>query len=465
MTKKQIYILLAIFGILAAGIFLRSLQTPRGLVAEDTQTLDFSFDQARAAKIIISRAGKEELMALKQQGIWILPQLWNAKAAPEKIADFLGGLARARGEVRADDAALLADFGITEDSALAIQLQDESGAGLLDLRAGTKRAANGSVFLRRAGSNTVFLSDFDLFRLLGIYGDAAQEPIQPRLWADLEPVKVRPADVKTIEVLRFDGKNPVTAVQLKHAPGEKTPWAFGAPYEGFSLDSDKADTFLRALTSLRASGVTDPAASYGFDLPALQIKIQTAEGDRVLTVGQENADKTTRALRVEGDLSASNAETAYEISRFSVNELSADDSRFFKAGLPGVAAGSVEAVILSKQGKEKRLSAADGESFEAVIRTLTQLEIPGLLLSADEKKRARSPGLDQVTLELKGGQKMILDFGEQLEKDGSLGARYAASVRGKPLLFTVSAVDYEALFESLKPAETKASQPALPEAQ
>lgn len=459
MNKKNVHALLVIFAVLVGGIFIRQQQVHRGVVTEDYASLDFSFDRARVSKITLARAGKTEISAVKESGGWVLPDLWNAQADSKKVDDFLNGLVTVRGELRADDETLLADFGIEDTGALSIQLMDEKNVLLADLRIGAKRAGTASVFMRRANSNAVFLADMDLFRMLGIYGPEIQEPLQPRLWADLEPLQVRPADMSQLEVVRYEGTQAVPLIQLKKEAGENKPWTFSNAYSHFTLDAGKVDTYLRALATLRGSGVVDPAGSYGFEAPALQLKIQTPEKLWTLTVGKESADQRSRYLRVDGE------STVYEIPKFTFDDLAADDSRFFTSGLAGLDKAVVEAVVLTKQGQEKRFAAADAntDAFQSILQTLRTLEYTGLLLSEGDKKKSHTPGLDVVTVEVKDADKIILDLGERIEGASGQGARYAAQLRADPVIFSVSEADYTRLFEALKPAaapETNTSQPA-----
>lgn len=457
MNKKSIHILLIVFAVLVAGIFFRQQQVQRGIVAEDYAALDFSFEVSQAQKIILSRGGKEELTAVRESKDWRITELWQAKADLKKIEDLLSGIAAMRGELRADDPSLLTDFGIADDAAVSMTILDAKGIVLADLRVGAKRAGATSVFIRRADSAAVFLADFDLFRMLGIYGAEITEPLQARLWADLEPLDFRSTDVNRLEVSRNDGGKFLKTLQVKKGDGENQPWIFETDYGSFKIDTALVETYLRAFSSLRAGAVVDPAGNYGFENPALQIKLHTAEKVILLTVGQESADHRSRYLRVDGD------DSIYEIGKFVYEDFFADDSRFFKPGLPGMDTAVVEAVTLAKAGQEKKFTAAETNAFESILQTLRTLEPAGLLLSESEKKKARSPGLDTVTLDLKDGQKQILDLGEKIEGAPGSGARYAAQLRSNPVLFSVSETDYTNLFEAIKPpepAETNASQSA-----
>jgi len=456
MNQKNIHALLVIFAVLVGGILIRQQQVHRGLETEADSALDFSFDRVQTAKISVSRGGKAELTAAKTAAGWVLPELWNAKADSEKIETFLNSFSGVRGELRSNDDALLPDFGIDDAAALSLQFADAQGTILADFKVGTVRAGAASVFLRRAGSPAVFLAETDLFRLFGVYGEAVSEPLQPRLWADLEPLQFRAADLQGLESRRYDGTKPLDGLQLKKEPGENKPWAFVKSYSPFTIDSAKADHYAQSLSMIRASGVADPSGSYGFETPALELKIQTAEKTLTLTAGKESPDQKSRYLRVEGDASV------YEVARFIFEDLLADDSRFFSAGLPGIDQTVVEAVTLNKQGQQQRFTPAESDAFQSLSQSLRSFEPMGFLLSEDEKKKARSPGLDSVSVEMKGSAAMVLDIGERIA--GAEGqARYAAQLRGNPILFSISETDYTHLFEALKPSkppETNASQPA-----
>ncbi|MBP9865737.1 MAG: hypothetical protein KBC91_04965, partial [Candidatus Omnitrophica bacterium] len=97
MNKKNIHVLLVVLAVLVGGIFFRQQQVHRGVVSEDYAVLDFTFDNERAVKIMVSRGGKAELTAVKNSTGWTLPDLWNTKADSEKVESFLKELATVRG--------------------------------------------------------------------------------------------------------------------------------------------------------------------------------------------------------------------------------------------------------------------------------------------------------------------------------------------------------------------------------
>lgn len=446
MTKKHLILLSVIFGMLAAAALLRSLQTPRGVVSNDLRPLDFSVDVSKVDLVRLSRDGSEELAARRENGAWVLPHLWNAPADEEKIRAFLEGLSGASGELRAEDETLLEDFGITDKAGLRIELADASGRTLLDVFAGTKRGGPGSTFLRRAGSSAVYASGLDLFGRLGLYGNPAKDRLQARVWADLEPLKLDVQTLRGIEVIRADSAGPVTAASLQRA-GEDSDWTLTRTYENFRLDAAKVETFVQALQRLRASGIADPSDSYGLETPSYEIRLKTTEGEKTLFLSAQGEDEQIQYLKLDG------SPVIYEITRFTLNELAADDSRFFAGGLlPEEAV--VESILLKKQGRETRLEDSSAEAFQEISKLLKQIEPAGLLLTSKEKDKIRSPGIDSIEVTLKEGKTAVFDFGEPA------AGGISVVLRGSVQAFAVSEADYEALFSSFTVPETNASQAA-----
>jgi len=461
MSKKQIQTLLVIFVVLVAGILIRHKQAHRGVVTEDFSALSFAFDETRAAKVVFAKSQTPEFTLVKESSGWVLPELWNAKAADEKIKTLLSGLASVRGELRADDETLLGDFGISDESALGIQIFDAQGAVLADLKVGSQRAGSNSIFIRRSANTAVYYADLDLFRQLGLYGKEITAALEPRLWADLEPLDLTASNIRSIEVLRpMDGAL-VQAGHVSKTDSDKPEWKFENSYEGFKIDPQQVEAYVRAIANIRASTVVDPAGAYGFETPALEIKIGLAEKTVAVIFGQENSDQKTRMMQVEGD------PLIYEVSKFTYQDVWADDSRFFQKGYPGLDHGAVEKISLMQQGKTKVIDTADQTAFNSIQGVLQGLSYEGLLLTDREKKKARSPGLDSVTLQFKDGESSVLDIGESFEGSQAKDTRFAAQVRGSGVLFSISESDYKALFEAmavddsaLPPAETNTSQPA-----
>ncbi len=453
MNKKNILILAVVLAALIAGVILKQTRQPPELVSEDFSTLALKFAEPAVQSIHVERAGKELLVINRAKTGWTLPSLWNAPAAEKKVTEFLGMFSEARGELRARDAALLNDFGIADAQALSLQLRDAQGIALLDLRVATKRAGGGQVFLRRAGSNDVYLADLGLFNALGIYGEADQPDVKAEVWADLQPMKFKSSDVAALKIQRFENGKPSVVASVKKDGDGKAPWVFETKQTRFQIDPARVASFIGQIENLRARSVVDPAGEYGLKAPVLQIRLEGSTPG-VLNFGNENADKSQRYAQVEGQ------SFVYAVSQFQAQELFTDDSRFFKEKPFDSETTDLEAVVISTQGSEKRFTPAEAEIFIALKDRLESLTVVGLI-GESQKAKVGLPGHEWIRFERKGGKLLTLDFGDKLAQDFSGSERRAAAVRDEKEWFAVSESDYGALFQPAK-ATPKAAEPATP---
>ncbi len=451
MNKKQIYILLGILIFLAAGVVLKQQMHSPQLVSEDYSALSLTLDETAAAHVQVSRAGKTLLEFERAKSGWVLPSLWKAPAAAEKISGFFKLFSAARGELRSQDPALLGDYGLGEDKAFLIQVKDAQNKTLIDLRVGSVRAADGQAFIRSAGTHDVYLADFDFFNTFGIYGDAAQAEIKADHWADLQPLKFSASDVMALEVRRSEKGSGVPAASIKKSSGDKPVWEFARPHGRFKMDPAKADGFLRDLENLHARAVADPAGNYGLESPFLEIKL-AGKNPVVLTVGKENADKSARYFKT------SSSDFTYELSSYDAANLLVDDSRFFAANPLALDLPAIQAFALYTQGTEKRVAPADGEVFSHLKDRLADLDIVSLLGAEEAQSKISSPAREWIRIELGAPDKNItLDFGDKLAPDASGSVKRVVSLRGEKTAFTVAEVDYEDLFKPAKPEKVSES--------
>ncbi|OGW72710.1 MAG: hypothetical protein A2Y02_00545 [Omnitrophica bacterium GWA2_52_12] len=445
MNKKQIYILLAILIFLAAGVLLKQWSRSPQLVTEDYSELSLALDEAAAAHIEVKRMGKELLALDLEKSGWVLPSRWKVPADAEKVRKFFKLISGARGELRSQDAALLGDYGLGDGSVFTILIKDAEDKVLLDLRVGSVRAADGQAFVQRADTAEVYLADFDFFNTFGIYGDAAQAEIKADLWADLQPLKFTVSDITALEVRCLEKGSGVPAASVKKSSGDKPVWEFAGPHGRFKIDPAKVEAFLGELENLRARAVVDPAGSYGFESPLLEIKLE-GKNPLTLTVGKENADKSARYFKVSG------LNFPYEISGYEAGNLLIDDSRFFSANPLALELPAVQAFTLYTQGAEKRIAFADGEVFTHLKNRFSDLKITGLLSAEESKGKISSPAREWIRIELGTPDKNItLDFGDKLAPDASGAEKRAVALRGENTAFTVTEFDYEDFFNAAKP--------------
>ena len=135
----------------------------------------------------------------KTEAGWTVPALWNAPADEKKMKAFMETLSGLKGEERANSTEVLSDFGIRDEEAIHLVLFDETGEKT-HLLAGTKNAGRGNLFLRRKGSNKVYLVPAELASQIGISMDSTRAKLDANQWANRDLFSLAPDQVQKAEI-------------------------------------------------------------------------------------------------------------------------------------------------------------------------------------------------------------------------------------------------------------------------
>ena len=122
MRRKQILFLFLILAFLSAGLWARFFLNHRQ--GSDVAGVDeklLTFDPGAAECILIGKGLKPQVEIFKEDGIWKVRELWNARADEVKVQAILSALSGIRGDLRSSDPALLKDFGITDPEAFCVK--------------------------------------------------------------------------------------------------------------------------------------------------------------------------------------------------------------------------------------------------------------------------------------------------------------------------------------------------------
>ncbi|HET9886888.1 MAG TPA: DUF4340 domain-containing protein, partial [bacterium] len=219
-------------------------------------------------------------------------------------------------------------YQIDEKSGLHVVAASTGGAELFHLVAG-KSAPQGGSFVRREGSNNVFMTRSSLRNSFGVWGDTPRPPDAKR-WINLEVLKSERNDVDKIVlhgkeevVLQKEFAPPVpappppdqvpaatdsaaTAAQAAAPSIDRSNWTWKKDAKG-EIDKGKADSVLGTLCSLYAAEVADPAKveEYGFGPQAKVAEITFADGHTTrVEFGKEIEDGKKVYFRVDGGMPA-----------------------------------------------------------------------------------------------------------------------------------------------------------------
>jgi len=224
---------------------------------------------------------------------WIVATGWNAAADRSRVDGLLRGLSGLRGEFRSDDAAVLADYGLDDAAAVSLHLVDKDGQDVVRLLVGRKPEGYPGNFVRKAGSNAVYLSETGILGLLGVY-DETKAP-QPRYFYDLQAVKENRLDIDAM-VVDDDGATldlvkefavvaPAEGDTLSSAEPDRSTWEWKlAGDDRIALAKTKVDAVLNSLVNIRAVDLADPAAdpaAYGLAEPKRTARLVRADGSEL----------------------------------------------------------------------------------------------------------------------------------------------------------------------------------------
>ncbi|MFH1209082.1 MAG: DUF4340 domain-containing protein [Candidatus Omnitrophota bacterium] len=338
MKPKQIIVLSVIFGILALGILLkswvRSAGDNAGAVQGDRVVLA-ECDPSKLERVLIGRGSQASSVELaKENGIWKVKSLWNAKADPLKVEKLMQQLCSARGELRSSGKKLFADFGIQDTDAFSIKFFGTGNVLLQNLRIGTKQAGESAFFIRKAASENIYLVEVNVAELLGIYSASNGATSESSFWADLSLFNLDPEKVTKITLSLLKGEEKTRVIGLERETDAKDPlnssWKFLSKDRSSSPDPDKVLKFIIVMNSLRAQKAVDPGGKYGLEKPVWQLSVTENGKETLLNAGPKDEKKELCYVNRLGD------PAVFSLSVSFFNDLNVDDTYFLK-GVPSAA--------------------------------------------------------------------------------------------------------------------------------
>ena len=307
MTRRQILILTAILGILAAALLARNFSNRMDFARSRELYGRFSspFDPSTAGKILIGKGTEPELIELyKEKDLWHVKNLWGAWADEARVDALLVVLGDLRGDLRSSEEEAFGDFGITDEESFSVLVTDALSRPLLDLKIGTRQPGHSSFFIRQAGRGDIFYTDAKLDHLLGLFMGLEESVPVPDFWADLSLFRLDAAQVRKITVKRLkDGVTSLVAGVEREPTDEPGSgrWKLKGPKEALPADPDKILRFIATLNSIRAQGVADPNGKrYGLESPVWELSVTSGEKETVLFAGAKDAKDYLFFVKKEG---------------------------------------------------------------------------------------------------------------------------------------------------------------------
>ncbi|MCM8812471.1 MAG: DUF4340 domain-containing protein [Candidatus Omnitrophica bacterium] len=468
MKVKQLIVLVFVFIALSAVVFVKKIQQP--LLPAPPETAGLKLPHVRpeeVSEITVTvpdtAAGAEKKIVLAQDapGQWRVPGQYQARAQAEKIEELLKNISSLEGDLRSDAAEILIDYGIDDPHAVAIAVQSK-GKELVRVLIGTKRAGMDGNFVRRAGSNAVFLVEKNFLTDLGFWAEVSADIFTADPWIDKTVARFDPAKITAIS-LSSAGRPQINLQRIKEE--ETVSWKFVREYPA-ALDSNKAEQYLQALSGLQATELVSPDAATA-----------AKNGDWLLTLTPEQGEPIT-VRRGPKDpagtnyfLAVSDTEYGYAVSTWYVDELNKTDGDFFVDNPLSIDAAAVTELEVERAGSAEltvltRQAAADGVA--AVWRDAGGRDVPaeGVANFLQRLSQLRLVTLEDIPA--LAGVEVRLAFGVTEERrqivvgeefDCAMGKCHRLEIVGMQRPFAVRAAEMRFLLESAELLVPEASVP------
>ena len=463
MKLKHLVIFGVLLALLAVAVILKQRQKPAELTTEEYVPLNLSFDSAKVSTIEIGRGKDVKAVEIKKNGTgaWVLPTFFGARADEKKIQDLLKTIPEAKGELRAKDKALFADFGLTEDKAYRIGFLDAAGKPVFALLLGPKIPQYASVFLRKADSDQVFYAGADLFGKIGVYDDPEKSFPKSDTWASLIIAAPKSDQVDELEIQRSIGgkKAAVSHVRRETDPNDLSRkwWKYDRPGVPFAPDAAKIKQFFKVLGTSPASKALDPKAKdYGFSASRWQMKLHQDNGQEILiTAGAE--DPATQGTFMQ----VSNEPVVFSLPKYYFNNLDVDDSKFFGENPLAIDTEKIEKIFVHAPSGEVTFSPKTDkrDAVNRYVDNLKGLLVSKLVFDPAVKIKSNSGQLNWIEIKKEGVPETFFLDVEGTPFEGGKG--YLSGKRDGTQPFLISESSFKNLFgdlQSLKPPSEPAKK-------
>jgi len=344
---------------------------PEGMSKTDIAKLELYSGEAPDEKLTLQYKADDDK--------WVVASHFNSAAKSDVVDDYLDSIFKIKGEPR-DTAANESDleaYELSDAKAFHVQgFKEGSDEPLFHLLVGEAPAPN-SVFIRKAGSNEVFVEETNLRQEAGIYSRPGQmmqadaSVPKPDKWLDKLVVKFDPEKInkvaltmpdKSLVVERHEVPKPEKAEGEETEPaGEETApatppadekpeyeWKIASGGPGVPMKDNGIKMMRQKYSYLEASDVVDPSktAEWGLEPPEYVAVIgEEGEEDVRLEAGRPDPGGDGY-IRVAGDKDGE----VYKVSKYIFEQIFPKGSEVFE--LPNLAMDkeSAESIEVTRPG-------------------------------------------------------------------------------------------------------------------
>jgi len=316
MSRRTLGVLAGALVVLAAVSWLTSRQrygAAEGGGFEDVIAGDVDPGAVQTVRAWVGAFPDSAVELARRGDAWVVPSSGGWAAKKDLVDKLLEDVKGLRGELRSSSADVLADYRIDDENGMHLVGLGSGGGELFHVIVG-KTALRGGGFVRRQGSDDVFLTPASLRSSFGLWGDEPKAPDAKR-WLELRVTQLDRQDVDRI-VLR-DGPSEIvlektfpstvpdtTAAGPSLEVPDRTDWTWKPDASG-EFDKRKADTVLGTLCNLYASDVVpaEGAEGYGLGEGARVAEVFLADGTKVTArFGNALEEEKKTYLRVDDGL-------------------------------------------------------------------------------------------------------------------------------------------------------------------
>lgn len=297
-NRNLLWLLMILVVLVAASVAQRV--THRRATSRPAQAplVDKALDLTALTRVTIGRGADSTAVVLERlPDHWVVRTSYGHRASQQRIDDLLRALGEVRGEFRSAESSVLADYGLLPDSAVTITAFGKDFQPQVRLLVGRKPMGSVGEFVRREGSDRVYLTAASLLSPLGLWSGPARPKSSHFL--ELQAYKGERNDVESL-VIDDNGKITELVKVFPPPPAPAAPdtgqaaappapdrsvyeWRLKRPRDAAALKT-KADAILSSTTMVRAVDVADPQGDlmgYGLWKAARKVDLGLSDGTSV----------------------------------------------------------------------------------------------------------------------------------------------------------------------------------------
>lgn len=405
MKPKTLLVLVLILAILGGIAYLRQAQRAEVSIVDEVELHTLAADDVDADTIdrlvvYTGERSEKKVVLTRSEGseAWRVDSYYNAPANITKIEPFMNQLLEVQGEFRVTaPKPELKTYGLSEDTGFQIEAYSGDDKRIHVLVG--KSANPSTVFMRRADSRDVFVTNATLKEDAGLFGDTSGMAASPDWWLDKNILSLDTDPVTEIDLtypdkrLRFErvaleaeetGKAPVEEQDAADETGAETDATGDEPeYEWKLVEGgldrpfkpEAVEAILSKLGSLSAVTIVNPEKKdeYALDPPNHVAAFTMEDGQELVIHGGRPAPRKGTYMTLPG----SGEDIVYNVSRWDFHDV-------FPLGedLYNLSAETFNAEDVT------RLSLRTGDAEVVVEKTedAWRLVSPNLTLTADQYK-------------------------------------------------------------------------------